>query len=444
MLSALLRVLVTHVREEVLLARVDDLGLATTELYGNRQRTVNAQEIVVRFLLSSVELLVGQLASVVASPVMSGTTTLLPQLIAQLLQITIYIVQSGSFGECARCAMWLVSEGLFDLTPANQAFLTLATVHPVLLLCWCNLLTLLNYSQLDFWRALAQPPRDPSRDSGGCLALDLVRKGSLILLCDYMCENTSDGELLAWLLTSHITELVALSAEPPVFDMLDALHRNPSASGLLIQAIAARCRHLDQPLMAQRVLRCLEGAPAGQYGPLLLLLSRRLMMSHHLAVADEVVRLACRKLEIVLAAEDRMISEEDFNELVDNISKEPTLMCQSKLVSLLTRLGRTFGVAVELRADGGPRPVAGPPAVAGRAWFLDLVRDTCGWSAAPGRECARLLARLDRDEVEAVLLAPGTDLAVLSHCFTPGLGKAEGGSDSGAGGSEPTQVACPP
>ena len=42
MLSALLRVLVTHVREDVLLARVDDLGLATTELHRDRQRDVNA------------------------------------------------------------------------------------------------------------------------------------------------------------------------------------------------------------------------------------------------------------------------------------------------------------------------------------------------------------------------------------------------------------------
>ena len=37
----------------------------------------------------------GQLASVVASPLMSGTTTCLPQLLAQLLQIIIYILQSG-------------------------------------------------------------------------------------------------------------------------------------------------------------------------------------------------------------------------------------------------------------------------------------------------------------------------------------------------------------
>ena len=56
-----------------------------------------------------------------------------------------------------------------------------------------------------------------------------------------------------------MTELVSLSPEPPVSDMLAALHRNPSASGLLIQAIAARCRHLDQVRVAEES-GCVEGS----------------------------------------------------------------------------------------------------------------------------------------------------------------------------------------
>ena len=56
--------------------------------------------------------------------------------------------------------MWLVSEGLYDLEPINRAFASLSSAQPVLLLSWCNLLTLLNYRQLGFWRALTQPPPD--------------------------------------------------------------------------------------------------------------------------------------------------------------------------------------------------------------------------------------------------------------------------------------------
>ena len=46
----------------------------------------------------------------------------------------------------------------------------------------------------------------------------------------------------------------------------------------------------------------------------------------------------------------------------------------------------------------------------------DLLRS--GWSEAPGRECARLLSRLERQEILDILLSEETDLAILEHCFT--------------------------
>ena len=45
---------------------------------------------------------------------------------------------------------------------------------------------------------------------------------------------------------------------------------------------------------------------------------------------------ALRKLEIMLAAEDRILSEDNFNELVENLSKEPALL---RYVSLTARYG---------------------------------------------------------------------------------------------------------
>ena len=46
-----------------------------------------------------------------------------------------------------------------------------------------------------------------------------------------------------------------------------------------------------------------------------------------LAFVDSFVFIfLCRKLEIMLAAEDRILSEDNFNELVENISKEPSLL----------------------------------------------------------------------------------------------------------------------
>jgi huntingtin len=60
------------------------------------------------------------------------------------------------------------------------------------------------------------------------------------------CENMSDAKQLTWLLVNHIEEVVSLSTEPPVQELIAAVNRNPTASGLLVQAVGARCQKLRQ------------------------------------------------------------------------------------------------------------------------------------------------------------------------------------------------------
>ena len=76
----------------------------------------------------------------------------------------------------------------------------------------------------------------------GCINLSL---SSLCILV-FQCENMNDAEQLTWLLVNHIEEVVSLSTEPPVQELIAAVHRNPVASGLLVQAVGARCQHLRQ------------------------------------------------------------------------------------------------------------------------------------------------------------------------------------------------------
>lgn len=56
----------------------------------------------------------------------------------------------------------------------------------------------------------------------------------------------SESECLTWLMIGHIEELVRLSTEPPVQELLAAVHRNPAASGLMVQAVSSRCSHVTQ------------------------------------------------------------------------------------------------------------------------------------------------------------------------------------------------------
>lgn len=51
----------------------------------------------------------------------------------------------------------------------------------------------------------------------------------------------TDGEQLSWFLVNNIDLLVRLCDEEPVSEFLSSLHRNSSASGLVIQAITTKC-----------------------------------------------------------------------------------------------------------------------------------------------------------------------------------------------------------
>lgn len=51
----------------------------------------------------------------------------------------------------------------------------------------------------------------------------------------------ADGEQLSWILVNNIELLISLCDEAPVFELISSVHRNSSASGLVIQAIATKC-----------------------------------------------------------------------------------------------------------------------------------------------------------------------------------------------------------
>lgn len=112
-----------------------------------------------------------------------------------------------------------------------------------------------------------------------------------------------DAEQVTWLLVNHIEEVVRLSKEVPVQELIAAVHRNPAASGLLVQAVAVRCQDLSQPSLVSRLLQqCLEGVHPTQSGALLQLLVSRLLNLPQLALARQASTLACKRAEMLLTA----------------------------------------------------------------------------------------------------------------------------------------------
>ncbi|CAB1327175.1 unnamed protein product, partial [Coregonus sp. 'balchen'] len=161
------------------------------------------------------------------------------QQLGTLLMCLIHIFKSGMFRRITAAATRLlkVESGLgggpgasgvfYPLEGLNATVGCLVTTHPSLVLLWCQL----------------EEERPEAR-----LAMcnrEIVRRGALILFCDYVCQNLHDSEHLTWLIVNHVRDLINLSHEPPVQDFISAVHRNSAASGLFIQAIQSRCDNVS-------------------------------------------------------------------------------------------------------------------------------------------------------------------------------------------------------
>lgn len=160
---------------------------------------------------------------------------------------------------------------------------------------------------------------------------------------------------------NHIQDLVGLSHEPPVQDFISAVHRNSAASGLFIQAIQSRCEDLSsvsvplpaagsqlvlpgsrvlrfltagfqlantlsfcrrQPTTLKKTLQCLEGIHLSQSGAVLTLYVDKLLRTPFRVLARMVDTLACRRVEMLLAANLQVLKKTLILIFIENLAKQ--------------------------------------------------------------------------------------------------------------------------
>ncbi|XP_069698723.1 huntingtin isoform X2 [Periplaneta americana] len=440
MVLAVLLQLVAQGKEEVVLARLEELELFLP-LPAERHDPLNAphgkqlppEQLMARFLMQTVGLVSSHIHACLFSPLSSEGITYLQEQFSHLLLYCIYMFESGSYCRVATAAMQMVQQGdaSLPLGDMNRVFLELAPKCPMLVFQWCYLLTLLNFSDQAFWaQVLRTQPHELILDQGPvqtdrcgpspCINLELVRKGGTILYCDYVCENMNDAEQLTWLLVNHMEEVVALSAEPPVQELIAAVHRHPRASGLLVQAVGSRCQSLQRPSFVCRMLRCLEGVHPSQSGALLLLLVPRLLGHPHLAPARLAGSLACRRAEMLLTLPPHevtaQLAEADLRRLADAVR---CTRGHGGLASLLGKLGtQCYNITpLESEATRTFNPADIRSITMDKAWFLAQVTARCSQA---GSETAQLLGKLEYEEIVSILSSKEFNALNLKDCLKLG------------------------
>uniref|UniRef100_A0A8C4GS94 Huntingtin n=1 Tax=Dicentrarchus labrax TaxID=13489 RepID=A0A8C4GS94_DICLA len=499
---AVLRVLVSQSTEDIVLSRVHELSLSPhllschtirrlhqqspspndppiAETLGNQEPNGEAQkalpeETFARFLLQLVGVLLDDISSrQVKVDITEQQHTFYCQQLGTLLMCLIHVFKSGMFRRITAAASRLLKgesgggqtgteAGLFyPLEGLNSMVQCLITTHPSLVLLWCQVLLIINYTNYSWWAEVHQTPR---RQSLSCTKLlsphssgegeedkpetrlamvnrEIVRRGALILFCDYVCQNLHDSEHLTWLIVNHVRDLINLSHEPPVQDFISAVHRNSAASGLFIQAIQSRCDNLTTPTMLKKTLQCLEGIHLSQSGSLLMLYVDKLLNTPFRVLARMVDTLACRRVEMLLAETLQnsiaQLPVEELDRIQEYLQTSGLAQRHQRFYSLLDRFRATVADTSSPTPPVTSHPLDGdpPPApelvIADKEWYVALVKSQCCLRGDVSLlETTELLTKLPPADLFNVMSCKEFNLSLLCPCLSMGVQRLARGQGS--------------
>uniref|UniRef100_A0A8C2IP36 Huntingtin n=1 Tax=Cyprinus carpio TaxID=7962 RepID=A0A8C2IP36_CYPCA len=467
---AILRVLISQSTEDIILSRIQELSLSPyllscPTIHGLRDDDPSPPEapvplintiinlfLFVRFLLQLVGVLLDDIATKQVKVDMSEQQhTFYCQQLGTLLMCLIHIFKSGMFRRITAAGSRLLkAEGgeggsFYTLEGLNSLVLQLITTHPSLVLLWCQVLLIINYTNYTWWSEVHQTPRRHSLSSTkllsphssgederpeGKLAMcnrEIVRRGALILFCDYVCQNLHDSEHLTWLTVNHVSDLISLSHEPPVQDFISAVHRNSAASGLFIQAIQSRCDNLSTPVMLKKTLQCLEGIHLSQSGALLMLYVDKLLNTPFRVLARMVDTLACRRVEMLLAETlQNSIAQlplEEVDRIQQYLQTSGLAQRHQRFYSLLDRFRAT--IAEDTMSPDAPitsHPLDGDPppppenVEPNKEWYVALVKSQCCLRGEGALyETTELLTKLPQSDLNDF------NLCLLASCLSVGV-----------------------
>ncbi|XP_064420262.1 huntingtin isoform X1 [Latimeria chalumnae] len=491
---AILRVLISQSTEDIVLSRIQELSLSPNlilcqninrlkeggecvppveEQNGETQVKYLPEETLARFLLQLVGILLEEVATKQIKVDMSEQQhTFYCQQLGTLLMCVIHIFKSGMFRRITAAATKLFkgdgADGSFyTLENLNSLVQSMIPTYPSLVLLWCQILLLINYTNYTWWSEVHQTPRrhslsstkllspqisgdsdeSESKSKLGMCNREIVRRGALILFCDYVCQNLHDSEHLTWLIVNHVQDLIGLSHEPPVQDFISAVHRNSAASGLFIQAIQSRCENLTTPTMLKKTLQCLEGIHLSQSGAVLMLYVDKLICTPFRVLARMVDTLVCRRVEMLLAETFQnsiaQLPVEELDRIQQYLHSNGLAQRHQRLYSLLDRFRAMIAEdtvspspLVSSHPLDGEKPLES--IIVDKEFYLSLVQSQCCCRADSALlECTKLLNKLPQPELYSIMTTKEFNLSLLAPCLSFGLH-----SMSGEQGSALFETAC--
>lgn len=431
-----LKLTLLNLNETDLLNKTDDiqssLDLAIINVGDSKIFSLPAENVFVSFLLSILQLAIAELVEDQQNyRLKPSKSKFIAYLLSHYNLSLAFIFQSGFFPKITNSAINLVGKSgqsisvtvndmTFDFCLTNRLFLKLSTFYPNLTISWLNLLYILNYDHLP--EALSKLvgrsicDLEPARCHSGSVNEHIIKRFSLILLCDYLTENLENVEYLSWLIINHLHEIIDLCYEMPIREFINAIHRKSSSSGLFLQAVNSRCTDLlDDPMFASKLLHCIERAHASQSLFLVIFLLERFLFNNQLTPY-----YTCSKYAETIAS-NRLMFLYDLNVShpsdIGGLSRRNVLSLKDlkNLKSLLqhtsyVKLNFTVQMiknkcynterrkrVVALKDPLSDRPNTAPEI--NKEWFLDIIQQHLSIPQRSGPDSIRFLNKLSNEDI---------------------------------------------
>nr|XP_045607422.1 huntingtin-like isoform X3 [Procambarus clarkii] len=481
----LLRTLITHSSLELVLARLEELGLSMDYVHNDtptdsvhsevslapdalrRQITDSSttfrdplnvtqpetlpQVAMARFLLEVVRVSVSEIRSVRLSLLNSGqpleggsghhSPDMLVHLSHHLLLTLLHLTLSGQWREVITSLKDICSSEVELAEEISEALLFVSGWYPSLTLLWCKLLTCLDLTSQNLWTRVLRTCQRKSVTSvssivseasgpSSCLSLEFLRRCGLLVFSEFVVRHMQEGEWLTWLVVQHISDVVILHTEPPIHTLIQSIHGSPAASALLIQAIHARCEYVQKAEYGGHIISLVSGVHISQSGALITFIVERLLALPYLVVTRAACALATQRLHLLLAVPPGQVliqlPLEDLTKISSYMKENNLDKRYGQLYGLLQRLlSQVHGVHVPPSSEPPlPSQSHHTPTTTTRLdlnWYLQLVRNRCMRGEAGGLECGQLLSQLEYSEIINIMSGKTFNTAMLTHTLRLGL-----------------------
>ncbi|XP_075986871.1 huntingtin [Anticarsia gemmatalis] len=303
---------------------------------------------------------------------------------------------------------------------------------PLLTVHWSHLLIRLNFLSHKYWQKLVGfsrgVPLSAHTGDTQLLRVDILQVACVMAYCEYFVENgLSEAVHLTWLLVNRVHILVSQYREDIVQSLIAKVQLNAGASGLLLQAVAARCQSCLKDEFALNTYKILSLCHESQSGPLVFLICR-IINKLEPAIAVRFANLAmerCKMLkEMPVDQINVQLSKEDVQVALELLQRNKVHTRYTALVMELNSLASSvFDLSpLDLSQDRAINPQNILTTQVDSNWLLNQVKNRCcqadsNTKLSKQSELAQFLANLPKDDLSTVMTCPEFDRKLIGSCF---------------------------